>query len=85
MPATWRKRRSFGVTPLTPLFKPQNHFSQNCKYSFAPLGGTHGDFFSFSNWVSGRKLLCQGVSEKKAAFSPHVRADSVNSVRCLST
>ena len=65
MPDTRRKRRAFGVTPLTPLLKPKNHFSQICKYSFAPLGGTHGEFFSFFKWGIRQKIIMPGGVRKK--------------------
>ena len=33
----------------------------------APMEGTHGENFFFSSGVSGRKMLCQGVSKKECA------------------
>ena len=66
MPEARRNRRSFGKTPLTPLLKPQNHFSQICKLSKLPKVGTHGENFFFQMGYQVDTWICEGVSAKKS-------------------
>ena len=65
MPEARRKRRSFGVTPLTPPKKIPKIPKITCKISKLPKVGTHGENFFFQMGYQVDTWICEGVSAKK--------------------